>query len=155
MAIVIGLHAPFLVNSLLLMFTNFRSRNSYIAIIGFITPVALLSGCAVNLPPSPSSDPADVEAREATAAPLRPTLLATTHTYLSFAADDHEQAAKQIDMSEMKLGASEIATQTSPPPQTYYTCPMHPQIKEAKPGNCPICGMTLIKEAVPPQGDKP
>ncbi len=24
-----------------------------------------------------------------------------------------------------------------------YTCPMHPQIREDKPGNCPICGMTL------------
>ncbi len=24
-----------------------------------------------------------------------------------------------------------------------YTCPMHPQIREAKPGSCPICGMTL------------
>ena len=24
-----------------------------------------------------------------------------------------------------------------------YTCPMHPQIREAKPGGCPICGMTL------------
>jgi len=27
---------------------------------------------------------------------------------------------------------------------TYYTCSMHPQIKEDKPGKCPICGMTLI-----------
>ena len=25
-----------------------------------------------------------------------------------------------------------------------YTCPMHPQIVEGKPGNCPICGMTLV-----------
>ncbi len=25
----------------------------------------------------------------------------------------------------------------------FYTCPMHPQIREAKPGSCPICGMTL------------
>ncbi len=25
-----------------------------------------------------------------------------------------------------------------------YTCSMHPQIKEDKPGNCPICGMELI-----------
>ena len=24
-----------------------------------------------------------------------------------------------------------------------YTCPMHPQIRQAEPGNCPICGMTL------------
>ena len=24
-----------------------------------------------------------------------------------------------------------------------YTCPMHPQIREERPGNCPICGMSL------------
>jgi Cu+-exporting ATPase len=24
-----------------------------------------------------------------------------------------------------------------------YTCPMHPQIRQMGPGNCPICGMTL------------
>ena len=24
-----------------------------------------------------------------------------------------------------------------------YTCPMHPEIRQDKPGNCPICGMTL------------
>ncbi len=27
-----------------------------------------------------------------------------------------------------------------------YTCPMHPQIIRDKPGNCPICGMTLVKK---------
>lgn len=25
-----------------------------------------------------------------------------------------------------------------------YTCPMHPQIMQEKPGTCPICGMTLV-----------
>lgn len=28
----------------------------------------------------------------------------------------------------------------------YYTCAMHPQIIKDKPGNCPICGMRLIKK---------
>ncbi|MDH5370739.1 MAG: hypothetical protein OEW99_11985, partial [Gammaproteobacteria bacterium] len=27
-----------------------------------------------------------------------------------------------------------------------YVCPMHPQIIRGKPGNCPICGMDLIKK---------
>ncbi|MEO8321405.1 MAG: copper-translocating P-type ATPase [Bradyrhizobium sp.] len=29
------------------------------------------------------------------------------------------------------------------PKGTIYTCPMHPQIRQVGPGNCPICGMTL------------
>ena len=28
-------------------------------------------------------------------------------------------------------------------PGALYTCPMHPQIRQVGPGNCPICGMTL------------
>jgi Cu+-exporting ATPase len=24
-----------------------------------------------------------------------------------------------------------------------YTCPMHPQVRQMGPGNCPICGMAL------------
>ena len=27
--------------------------------------------------------------------------------------------------------------------KTIYTCPMHPQIEQDHPGNCPICGMAL------------
>lgn len=155
MACPISLHAFLLLNSLLLMFTNFRSRSSYIAMLASIMPMTLLSGCAVSLPPPPASNPADAHAHEAAAAPLRPTLLATTHTYLSRASGDHELAAQQMDMSETKQGTSEMDTHTSSPPQTYYTCPMHPQIKEAKPGNCPICGMTLIRKAAAPEGGKP
>ncbi len=29
---------------------------------------------------------------------------------------------------------------------TIYTCPMHPQIRQVGPGNCPICGMALEPE---------
>jgi Cu(I)/Ag(I) efflux system membrane fusion protein len=27
-----------------------------------------------------------------------------------------------------------------------YTCPMHPEIVREVPGNCPICGMTLVEK---------
>lgn len=37
------------------------------------------------------------------------------------------------------------ASETEPPavPGTIYTCPMHPEIRQDHPGNCPKCGMTL------------
>jgi P-type Cu+ transporter len=39
---------------------------------------------------------------------------------------------------------SQTATAAMPAPEgTTYTCPMHPQIREAGPGSCPICGMAL------------
>ena len=31
-------------------------------------------------------------------------------------------------------------------PGTIYVCPMHPQVRQPTPGNCPICGMTLEPE---------
>jgi Cu(I)/Ag(I) efflux system membrane fusion protein len=34
--------------------------------------------------------------------------------------------------------------QASSDTDVYYTCSMHPQIMEPKPGKCPICGMELI-----------
>ena len=33
------------------------------------------------------------------------------------------------------------------PEGTIYTCPMHPEIRQAGPGSCPICGMALEPEA--------
>ncbi len=35
--------------------------------------------------------------------------------------------------------------QDDPSSTDVYTCSMHPQVKENKPGKCPICGMKLIK----------
>src|SRR5512136_1463967 len=32
----------------------------------------------------------------------------------------------------------------SAPTKTLYTCGMHPQVIQDKPGNCPICGMRLV-----------
>ncbi|MCB0272490.1 MAG: efflux RND transporter periplasmic adaptor subunit [Bdellovibrionales bacterium] len=35
--------------------------------------------------------------------------------------------------------------------ESYYTCSMHPQVKEDKPGKCPICHMNLTKIEVDPE----
>lgn len=34
--------------------------------------------------------------------------------------------------------------------KTYYTCAMHPQVKQGEPGSCPICGMKLTKRQEAP-----
>jgi P-type Cu+ transporter len=45
---------------------------------------------------------------------------------------------------EQYLGKSK--PKTAVPEGTIYTCPMHPQIRQVGPGNCPICGMALEPE---------
>jgi Cu+-exporting ATPase len=40
------------------------------------------------------------------------------------------------------------ATPTAVEAATIYTCPMHPEIRQAGPGSCPICGMALEPETV-------
>lgn len=40
-------------------------------------------------------------------------------------------------------GGSEADTAHSHSAATTYTCSMHPQIRQAEPGSCPICGMAL------------
>ncbi len=43
--------------------------------------------------------------------------------------------------------AGDAGPPASPPPDlpagTVYTCPMHPEVRQDHPGNCPKCGMTL------------
>jgi len=43
-------------------------------------------------------------------------------------------------------GCRKPATTESSAHVQQYTCSMHPQVVEDAPGNCPTCGMTLVKK---------
>ena len=45
-----------------------------------------------------------------------------------------------------KYLSEQPAAAEPPPPGAIYTCPMHPEIRQAGPGSCPICGMALEPE---------
>ncbi len=47
--------------------------------------------------------------------------------------------SNQPNMSSQ--GQSGSSAQTQP---TFYTCPMHPEVRSDKPGRCPKCGMDLV-----------
>src|SRR5437868_11972756 len=44
------------------------------------------------------------------------------------------------------LDAQSATASDKTAPGVIYTCPMHPQIRQPMPGNCPICGMALEPE---------
>jgi Cu+-exporting ATPase len=57
---------------------------------------------------------------------------------------------RRFDAGPEKFLQPEPAKQPKPaaPAGTIYTCPMHPEIRQAGPGSCPICGMALEPEQV-------
>ncbi|WP_305080363.1 copper-translocating P-type ATPase [Methylocystis sp. WRRC1] len=54
-------------------------------------------------------------------------------------AHSHPHSSRAFSAKSVKLGESDTPSEGG----VIYTCPMHPQIRQVGPGNCPICGMTL------------
>lgn len=59
----------------------------------------------------------------------------------------HFCSAKCMDkfrmMPQQYIGGFQAEAVAAAPEGTIYTCPMHPEVQQPQPGNCPICGMTL------------
>jgi CopA family copper-resistance protein len=55
------------------------------------------------------------------------------------------------EMKGMNMDKKETKPQAQP---VTYTCVMHPEIHSSKPGNCPKCGMKLVKEKPKPVKQK-
>jgi Heavy metal binding domain len=87
--------------------------------------LSLLVGCATSFDPKPlaADHPASVDAPEAPAGPRRRLVAAEGLTVRTQTQSSRSDAA-----------------------ETYWTCVMHPEIHAAAPGNCPKCGMTLVKK---------
>jgi multidrug efflux pump subunit AcrA (membrane-fusion protein) len=49
-------------------------------------------------------------------------------------------------------GAASAGSASEQSAPTVYTCSMHPQVMQTKPGNCPICGMKLVPLRQQPAG---
>jgi CopA family copper-resistance protein len=63
-------------------------------------------------------------------------------------------AFAQHDMKAMPGMDTEKTGNKHPAQPVFYTCVMHPEIHSAKPGNCPKCGMKLVKEKPKPVKQK-
>jgi CopA family copper-resistance protein len=57
---------------------------------------------------------------------------------ISFSSFAYAQEMKGMDMGKKET--------KKPEQNVSYTCPMHPEIHSPKPGNCPKCGMKLVRE---------
>lgn len=53
-----------------------------------------------------------------------------------------------ISSCKEEVGTSSKSEHKHSTVESYYTCSMHPEIKESKPGKCPICHMNLTKVEV-------
>ena len=101
----------------------------------------LLSACAGTTPPPRLStpDPADPKAPESAVEPQSLVLQAPSEQVIGAPAGSGSTQmgpAHHMDPSSGKPSPNAEA----------YSCRMHPQVREPKPGKCPICGMTLVKQ---------
>lgn len=131
----------------------------------------LLGGCATNFqgPPLTADHPASPQAAEARRS-RPPRLVAdeltrkTKAQLENKAAPDPDyhptDAGAQHDMGNMKgmegmpgMGDAKAPDAGKPAPEAKadWTCVMHPEIHADGPGQCPKCGMTLVKKEGAPQ----
>ena len=57
-------------------------------------------------------------------------------------------SCRQKFLSTPATATSEVKSERKPPVKSTYTCPMHPEIEQDHPGDCPKCGMALEPKTV-------
>jgi len=60
----------------------------------------------------------------------------------------HEDHEHHRHATQNATSARDTGKQAPQQEAVIYTCPMHPQVRQIGPGNCPICGMALEPEVI-------
>jgi hypothetical protein len=66
-----------------------------------------------------------------------------------FLIDSESQLQEAIDKMRARRSGAEKAP-AEPESSTVFSCPMHPEVIEAEPGRCPVCGMDLEEREASP-----
>jgi len=103
-----------------------------------VVTALFLAGCAATTPAPRLSavSPADVEAPEAATPVPAPALMGEV---------DAKGPDPAGDTAKPVVGHEGHSMPAAPGPDQEYSCPMHPEVKQASPGACPRCGMRLVK----------
>lgn len=118
---------------------------------------AVSSGACASSSAAPAAiSPASPRAPEA---PLRPVATSLAHDPLE---QEPPEPAESSHAHHHHHDAPAPAAQAAQPPDggvpsetTEYVCPMHPDVRQPKPGRCPRCGMTLVPKPMGGPGPKP
>ena len=108
-------------------------------VVSVVLTGLLLTGCAATTPPPRYSavSPADPEAPEAATPPPAPALAGETEPEVPGPAGEAAKPAPGHEGHSMPAAPG--------PSDEAYSCPMHPEVRQASPGSCPKCGMTLVE----------
>ena len=140
------------------MMTQLKLK-SYVAALA-VTFAFNLAACASSQVEAGPEHPASAEAPQAPVQPVgealnqdyAPGAAAAPTTAGSAPASGHSEAehsAAGHSMGTSPPSAQSESTRAAPTTQgekqeERWTCPMHPEVIQSKPGNCPKCGMKLV-----------